>query len=140
MLSGIVTEPMAVLDRINEVGAHVVADDLSCGWRRVLPTSTADDPYERLVDRFLAGPADPTRADPVVDRVESLLARLKDSGAAGVIIYDLTFCEPELFYVPLLRERLAAAGFPVLHVEVEVGDDVPSQTLTRIEAFVETLS
>jgi benzoyl-CoA reductase/2-hydroxyglutaryl-CoA dehydratase subunit BcrC/BadD/HgdB len=140
MLSGIVAEPLALLDGVNEVGAHVVADDLSCGWRRVLPPSAAPDPYQRLAERFMAGPPDPTRADPVDVRVTSLVERLTAAHARGLVVYDVKFCEPELFYVPLLRERLAAAGFPVLHVEVEVTDDVPSQTLTRIEAFVETLT
>ena len=64
---------------------------------------------------------------------------MAESGARGLLIYDPKFCEPELFDVPLLREHLAAAGYPVLHVEVELGPTVPYQVLTRIEAFVETL-
>ena len=140
MLSGILVEPMEVLDRINDIGAHVAADDLSCGWRRVLPPSALSDPYERLADRFLGGPPDPTRGDPVQARADSLVDRCRSAGARGVLVYDLKFCEPELFYVPLLRERLVAAGLPVLHIEFEVGGVLPSQTMTRIEALVETLS
>lgn len=140
LLSGIVAEPLALLDGINEVGAHVVADDLACGWRRVLPPSAHPEPYQRLAERFMAGPPDATRADPVQVRVDDLAARAAAAGARGVLVYDVKFCEPELFYLPLLRERVAAAGFPVLHVEVEVSPEIPSQTLTRIEAFVETLA
>jgi len=34
---------------------------------------------------------------------------------------------------------LAAAGFPVTHVEHELETSLSQQTLTRIEAFLETL-
>jgi benzoyl-CoA reductase/2-hydroxyglutaryl-CoA dehydratase subunit BcrC/BadD/HgdB len=61
-------------------------------------------------------------------------------GARGLLIYDPKFCEPELFDVPLLRKHLNVAGFPVLHVEFEMGETLPHQTLSRIEAFVETLT
>jgi benzoyl-CoA reductase/2-hydroxyglutaryl-CoA dehydratase subunit BcrC/BadD/HgdB len=64
---------------------------------------------------------------------------MRESGAQGLLIYDVKFCEPELFDIPLLRKRLATAGLPVLHVEFEMGMTVSRQVLTRIEAFVETL-
>jgi benzoyl-CoA reductase/2-hydroxyglutaryl-CoA dehydratase subunit BcrC/BadD/HgdB len=140
VLSGILAEPLDLFDRLDDAGAHVAADDLSTGTRRLLPPSDLTDPYERLADRLLRGPADPTRTDPVAARVARLLELLQASGARGVLVYDPTFCEPELFYVPLLREHLAAAGYPLLHVEVEPGTPLPTQTVTRIEAFVETLS
>lgn len=140
MLGGIVAEPLALLDQLNDVGAHVVADDLACGWRRVLPLSDLADPFERWAARFFAGPPDSTRSDPVAVRSDDLIMRMTATGARGLLVYDLTFCEPELFYVPLLRQRLTGAGFPVLHLEMEAQPEVPSQTLTRIEAFVETLS
>jgi benzoyl-CoA reductase/2-hydroxyglutaryl-CoA dehydratase subunit BcrC/BadD/HgdB len=61
-------------------------------------------------------------------------------GAKGLLVYDPKFCEPELFDVPLLRKHLAESGFPVLHIEYEMGEGLHHQTLSRIEAFVETLS
>jgi len=143
VLSGILAEPLELFDRIDEAGAHVAADDLSTGTRRLLPpaaTAAPADPYERLADRLMSGPPDPTRTDPVTARAAHLIGLLQRSGAAGVLAYDPTFCEPELFYLPLLREHLAAAGYPLLHVEVEPGTPLPTQTVTRIEAFVETLS
>lgn len=140
VVSGILLEPMELLDRLNLAGAHVAADDLSTGSRRLLPPSALDDPYERMADQFLRGPADPTRTDPVASRVARILGLLRDTDAHGLLVYTPTFCEPELFYLPLVRERVVAAGFPVLHVEFEVGASLPSQTLTRVEAFVESLS
>ncbi|MCU0267603.1 MAG: 2-hydroxyacyl-CoA dehydratase family protein [Acidimicrobiales bacterium] len=139
LLSGIVAEPLDLFDRLRAMGARVVADDLATGWRRVYPPSTLADPYERLADRLLAAPPDPTLGAPLDARAGLLVERLRASGARGLLIYDVTFCEPELFAVPVLRERVTAAGFGVLHVEHELGTTLPNQTLTRIEAFVETL-
>ena len=140
MLSGIVAEPMDLFDRIDEMGACIVGDDLACGYRRVYAHSAEHDPLERSASRLMSAPPDPTCGTPIHDRVEALGARMRVLGARGLLIYDPKFCEPELFDVPLLRKQLAEAGFPVLHVEFEMGDALPHQTMSRIEAFVETLS
>lgn len=139
VLSGIVAEPLELLDQLNDAGAHVAADDLSTGSRRLLPRSTLPYPYERMADQFLRGPADPTRTDPVQDRADRLLGLIRNSAARGLLVYLPTFCEPELFYLPMVRERVLASGHPVLAVEFEIGSSLPSQTVTRIEAFVESL-
>ena len=139
MISGIVAEP-ALFDQIEAMGAHIAGDDLACGFRRVYSVSAQADPFERAAYRLLSSPADPTCGTPIQARVETLEARMRALGARGLLIYDPKFCEPELFDVPLLRKQLGACGFPVLHVEFEMGDRLPHQTLSRIEAFVETLS
>jgi len=139
MLSGIIAEPPELFDRIQEYGARVVGDDLACGYRRVYPPADHGDPIERLAARLMASPPDPTRGSPIAQRAQSLSERMRDLGAKGLLIYDVKFCEPELFDVPLLRKRLGDEGFRVLHVEFEMGETLPAQTLTRIEAFVETL-
>lgn len=139
MLSGIVAEPPGLFDHLAAVGARVVADDLACGARRLYPETAEGDPFTRLADRLLAAPPDPTRGSPIAERAALLRERMERSGARGLVVYDVKFCEPELFDVPLLRSHLGEAGFPLLHVEVELGEDLSQQTLTRLEAFVETL-
>jgi len=139
LLSGIVPEPPSLFDHLAAVGARVVADDLACGARRLYPQATDGDPYERLADRLLGSPPDPTRGSPIAERATHLRHRMEESGARGLVIYDVKFCEPELFDVPRLRAHLAEAGYPLLHVEVELGEDLSQQSLTRLEAFVETL-
>jgi len=139
-LSGIVAEPLMLFDHINDAGGRVVSDDLACGARRLYPPSDAGDPLGRLTDQLMASPPDPTRGSPIEQRARMLTDRMAASGAAGLVVYDLTFCEPELFDVPLLRRYLGEAGYPLLHVETELGGELAHQTLTRIEAFVETLA
>lgn len=139
VLSGIAADPLTLLDVINQAGAHVVADDLSTGTRRLLPGVDEPDPWLRLARSYMGGPADPTRADPVAKRVERLLTLVQQTGARGVLTIAPTFCEPEQFYVPMVRAALAEAGTPFLFLSRESAADIDAQLVSRIEAFVETL-
>jgi benzoyl-CoA reductase/2-hydroxyglutaryl-CoA dehydratase subunit BcrC/BadD/HgdB len=136
VLAGIAVDPPELLDVVNDAGAHVVADDLSTGTRRLLPTVDDGDPWRRLARSYLAGPVDPTRADPVAARVERLNDLVSRTGARGVLVVAPTFCEPEQFYLPALRKGL---DVPLLYLERESGAPTDGQLVGRIEAFVETL-
>ena len=140
MISGIVADPLELFDQIDDMGAYVAGDDLACGYRRVYSASHEDDPLVRTANRLMSCPPDPTCGTPIHQRVEALQTRMRALGAKGLLVYDPKFCEPELFDAPLLRKHLTEAGLPVLHVEYEMGEGLPHQTLSRIEAFVETLS
>ncbi len=79
---------------------------------------------------------DPTRADPIADRVQRLRDLVEETGARGVLAIAPPFCEPEQFYLPALRKGL---DVPLLYLEHESGTEVDGQLVGRIEAFVETL-
>ncbi len=140
MLSGIVAEPLELFDRLAAIGARIVADDLGGGTRRHYPPVDEGAPFERLAARMLGGPPDPTRGDPIAERAAHLIDRMRQTDARGLVVYDPTFCEPELFDVPLLRRHLSEAGFPMLHLEIELTGSPTQQTMTRLEAFVESLT
>jgi len=139
MLGGIVPEPMAIFDAINGMGAVIVADDLACGSRRVYQRTRDPDPYARLAASLMSGPPDPTLGAPIAERAEHITRRMLDTGAQGLLVYDVKFCEPELFDLPQLRDHLSGQHLPMLHVEFEAGPAIAQQTLNRIEAFVEML-
>ena len=79
---------------------------------------------------------DPTRADPIADRVRRVRDLVTNSGARGVLAIAPPFCEPAQFYLRALRKGL---DVPLLYIEHEGGGDVDGQLVGRIEAFVETL-
>jgi benzoyl-CoA reductase/2-hydroxyglutaryl-CoA dehydratase subunit BcrC/BadD/HgdB len=101
---------------------------------------TSGEPWSRLAARHGALPPCPTRASDQGARVTHLLALLERSGARGVLVHTVKFCEPELFDVPALQAAFAARGVPVLHLETELERELPAQAVTRLEAFVELLS
>jgi benzoyl-CoA reductase/2-hydroxyglutaryl-CoA dehydratase subunit BcrC/BadD/HgdB len=139
MISGIVIEPMGLFDAIDSMGGRIVADDLACGYRRLYPLVEDGPPLARMARSLLGAPPDPTRGTSIEERCSDLLRRLKASGARGLLVYDVKFCEPELFDLPRLRRYLAEEGYPMTHIEHELGGELSQQVLTRIEAFLETL-
>jgi benzoyl-CoA reductase/2-hydroxyglutaryl-CoA dehydratase subunit BcrC/BadD/HgdB len=140
LLSGIVPEPMEILNVINRAGAQVVADDLACCGRRQYPPGESSDPFTRMAERLLNSPADSTRGDSIGERRSHLIELVLNSGAKGVVFYEVKFCEPELFDLPLLRQALASEEVPVITVEVDLNEPLPERIITRLEAFVELLT
>lgn len=140
ILSGIVPEPMDVLRAIGDLGGRVVADDLAACGRRLYPPGGSEEPCARLAESLLAGPPDSTRGASVEDRLRHLRALAGRTGAAGVVFLGVKFCEPELFYLPQLRDGLLQAGLRSLVLEVDLNDPLSRQTLTRLEAFLEMMA
>ncbi len=139
ILSGIVPEPMSLFAALNSMGGRVAADDLAGCGRRLYPPGQSRDPFRRMAERIVNAPPDPMRGSPIRERLEYLLLLAKESGAIGVVFYDVKFCEPELFDIPQLREGLRAAGLPSLALEVDLNDELAQPMLNRLEAFLEML-
>lgn len=140
LLSGIVPEPLEILDALDEADVCVVADDMACVGRRRYAPGEASDPFERMAERLLSGPPDPTRSCSIGERVEHLAQLCVHTGARGALFYTVKFCEPELFQHPLVMRGLERAGVATLVVEADIGDALSGQSVTRLEAFAETLS
>ncbi len=137
VLSGIVPEPMALFDVLDDMGAVIVADDLASCGRRLYPDGSSPEPFVRMSERLLGGAPDPMRGSPIRDRVRFIRRLVRESGAKGVVFYEVKFCEPEQFDVPALREALKASGVPTLMLEINLSEELSGQAVTRLEAFVE---
>lgn len=140
ILSGIVPEPMNVLEKIAQMGASVVGDDLACCSRRLYPPGTSLEPFMRMAERILSGPPDTMMGSPIADRIEHLLHLAKETQARGVVFYQIKFCEPELFDLPIVRDGLHSAGIPSVAVEVDLSEPISQAILNRIEAFLEMIA
>ncbi len=141
LVTGYVPEPAALLATLNGAGGYVAADDYAAVGRRVVratPTPAAD-PWRALVDRYFAAPPCPTRGADTGVRMAHLAALAERSGARGVLVHVLKFCEPELFDVPAVKQAFASRGLPVLVLEGELEGALSGQAVTRLEAFGELL-
>ena len=139
MISGILPEPMELFEHINEFGGSVVADDLACGSRRVYAANQETDPLRNMAVQLLSAPPDPSFGCAVDVRNAYLIERMESTGARGMLFYEVKFCEPESFYLPQTRDALTEAGYPMLHVEVELENKISGQILTRLNTFLEVL-
>jgi len=140
MISGIVADPLDLFDHINDFGAHVIGDDLGCCSRRIYTHSALGKPFAAMAEQLMSMPPDPTVSSPYKDRFDHIVNRMKSSRARGLLVYDPKFCEPELFYLPMLEEAVVSAGFGFFYVETELSPTIPQTVLNRINAFIEVIS
>lgn len=138
LLSGIVPEPMEILEALDRLGGRVVADDLACTGRRAYSPGQSAEPFRRLAQSLLSGPPDSTLGASVQSRVDHLTQLVRQSGARAVLFLLVKFCEPEQFYLPALRQALEQEGVRSVVVELHPTEPLPDQALTRIEALLET--
>jgi len=132
-----------LLAAIEECGAIVVDDDLFTG-ARWFSTDVAEDgdPVEALAGWYLerdrTAPC-PTRVKHEADWEDTLVDAVEASGAEGVIVLMVRFCEPHMLYYPELRKRLNERGIPHLLLETE-HEGLPVETVqTRVEALLERI-
>jgi benzoyl-CoA reductase/2-hydroxyglutaryl-CoA dehydratase subunit BcrC/BadD/HgdB len=140
IISGIVPEPMEILESIETLGGRVVADDFACCGRRRYAVGKSEDPFERMAERLMSGPPDWNKGDPIGERLQNLIDMIETNGARGILFYTVKFCEPELFDLPQLKGGLQEQGIPSLIIEMDINDSLSNQTMTRIQAFMEMIS
>ncbi len=141
ILSGVIANPLALLDKLDELHIMIANDDLINASRRLLgpPMDSSADPFEAIAQKYFNMPPCSTRGSNISDRARHIVNMVEKSGAKGVIFNIVKFCEPELFDVPNLQSVLKEKGIPSLVLDTEVNQGLSGQMLTRIEAFVEML-
>jgi benzoyl-CoA reductase/2-hydroxyglutaryl-CoA dehydratase subunit BcrC/BadD/HgdB len=132
-----------LLAAIEECGAIVVDDDLFTGGRYIsTDVPEGVDPVEALTDWYLRRDAVapcPTRVKHETDWEDRLVDSVEASGAQGVIVLMVRFCEPHMLYYPELRKRLNERDVPHLLLETE-HEGLPVETVrTRVEALLERI-
>lgn len=132
-----------LLAAIEDCGAIVVDDDLFTGGRYISTDVSEDgDPVEALADRYLRRDAVapcPTLVKHETDWENLLVEAVEASGADGVIVLMVRFCEPHMLYYPELRKGLNERGIPHLLLETE-HEGLPVETVqTRVEALLERI-
>jgi benzoyl-CoA reductase/2-hydroxyglutaryl-CoA dehydratase subunit BcrC/BadD/HgdB len=130
---------MVIFDLLGSAGAFVAADDYAAVGRRLPAASTPlrGDPFDVLTARSFDMPPCPTRGTDQQRRMDHLVALYRQSGAAGLILHEPKFCEPEAFDVPAIFRRFSEIDAPVLLLESELEMGLSAQAATRLEAFVE---
>jgi (R)-2-hydroxyglutaryl-CoA dehydratase subunit beta len=137
LLSGVLPEPMALLDTIDDAGGLIVADDLICTGRRLYQAGQSLEPLRRMAESLLSAPPDSTRGSTLDARVAHLRTLAARSGARAAAFLVVKFCEPEQFYLPALRRALEADGLACATVELDVSEPMSGQLATRLEALLE---
>jgi benzoyl-CoA reductase subunit C len=138
ILDGHMVEPLGLLDIIEEVGGHVVGDNLATGSRCIAKDISLDgDPLEAIIDQHLTSPPFSGYYDPRLDRAKFLLDLVEKSHANGVIFLIPYQCDPYIYDYPDLKKALSKADVSNLMIQTELSMTSFAQVRTRLQAFTE---
>jgi benzoyl-CoA reductase/2-hydroxyglutaryl-CoA dehydratase subunit BcrC/BadD/HgdB len=159
-VSGIFPGGMGLLTLLNSMDACVVLDDYASSGRRIprihdesprvdppdgpapmrgQMDRTPADVFASIADRYSSLPPCSTRTWSAKERCDDLLESVRRTGAQGVLMHNITFCEPEAFDWPHRQKALQRAGIPTLALETELSAQATGAVETRLEAFVEMI-
>jgi len=149
MLVGDQIDDVALVDLIEQAGAHLVMDDLSIGSKMYWEDVPEDGaPVEAIVERYLKKLRFPTTyvaagatyEENLQARFGHLKKHINDFKVNGVILFIYKYCDPYGFEVPALKSYIQSLGVPVLYVEDEYSISSLARVKTRIEAFLEMIA
>jgi bcr-type benzoyl-CoA reductase subunit C len=138
IISGITPEPLELTRVFDELEMYIVDDDMTSGARRyskgILKGIEAVD-----IDNFVFGGSPcSTLFNPLKDRRIYLAEKAKNN-KAGVVLWQIKFCEPEAFERPDLITYLKQQGIQVTSFEVELQMSSFEGIKTRLQAFKEIM-
>lgn len=141
LLYGCIVDDAALARLIEAQGGSIVADDTCLGMRTFgggPPVSA--DPLDELCRRYFAEFLCPKVVRScAAERFSYLVETARAARADGIIAYLMAWCDPHKFDVPVLRDYLAAAGYPLLTIEDDYTLASSGAIATRIQAFLEML-
>lgn len=141
ILTGITAEPDALLEILAENGLTVAADDLAQESRQFRTDVPAgDDPLLRLARQWSLAEGCSLVYDPQKKRGDMLVNMAKETGADGIVLCMMKFCDPEEFDYPILAAQFEEAGIPLLLLEIDQQTQSMERERTRIQSFAEMLN
>lgn len=139
--TGLMAEPVGVLDLLTENGIAIVADDLAQESRQFrTPARAEGDALSRMVWRIADQRGCPFLYEEEKSRGAMLADMVHTYKADAVVTLLMKFCDPDEFDYPVYKAELEEAGIPHLYLEVEQQMDSFGQIGTRIQSFAEMLT
>lgn len=141
ILTGISCEPDKVLEILEEYQIAVVGDDLaqeSRQYRTDTPLKGGGG-LKRLALQWNNRYGCSLIHESGKPRGKILAELCRESGAQGVIVGLMKFCDPEEYDLPYLQADLRQVGIPSLTIEVDQQVGSFEQLRTRVQAFQDML-
>ena len=141
IVTGIMMEPVDVLDIFEENNIAIVGDDLAIGSRlwRTPAREDVEDVYQKMAYKIRDIEGDTFFFDPEKKKGQMLIDMTKALHADACIVMMMKFCDPEEYDYPIYRAELAKAGVPELYLEFDQQLSSFEQIRTRVQSFTEML-
>jgi bcr-type benzoyl-CoA reductase subunit C len=135
--SGIIMDNVKLLSIFDELGIAIAADDMAHESRAIRQDAAeTGNPMRALAEQFANQDQDPILYDTAINsRPPHVVNLVKKSGAKGVAIFKMTFCDPEELEYPSLKQALDAAEIP----HVNIGFDQQMVDFGQARTQLETL-
>ena len=138
--TGILADSPAILAKLDELGLRIAADDVAAESRQYRTDAPeTGDPLDALAAKFAGMGCCSVLLDPEKRRADLIVDSVRETGASGVLALQTKFCDPEEFDHVIIKKACAAAGIPLLAVEVDRQMANFGQAETMLEAFRERL-
>jgi benzoyl-CoA reductase subunit C len=141
IVMGPLVDNLELLEAIEQLGASIVADDVTNGSRYFgLDVDLDGNLYENLAKRYLRSGPSPTINIDIYDDKRFFRQRVTDLRPDGIIFINQKFCEPHVHSYLAKMEILKEMRVNALMLEVEHNRaTVSERDMLRIESFVEML-
>ncbi len=140
VVSGILTDAPALNDILNEMGMHIVADDVAAQSRQYRTDAPERaDALNALAEKFAAMDNCSVLYNQDKPRVKWIVDTAKERGAKGVLVVLTKFCDPEEFDYVMIKKACEAADIPMTLVEVDRQMVRFEQVRTNLETFRDLL-
>ena len=141
LLSGILTDAPGFNAILDDLGLHIVADDVAAQSRQYRTDVPAgSDALSALAQKFADMDNCSVLYNAAKPRVQWIVDTAKARGAKGVLVALTKFCHPEEFDYVMIKKACEAAGIPVTVVEIDRQMVQFEQARTNIETFRDMLT
>jgi benzoyl-CoA reductase subunit C len=133
--------PLELIEGLEAAGCYILDDDFLQGWRFFTEdVSLEGDPIRNLAQAYISKSVfSGVKHDLKEPKSKHLIDKVKETGAAAVVILAAKFCEPALFDYALYRQTLEREGIPHLYLEFEEKMWIFDKSRTEVETFVESM-
>lgn len=129
--------PVKFVEFVESIGASIDFDDSCFGFKNLTIIKDFEvDPIYSLAKYYLLREGCVRKRD-FKNKIERVIKSYKEGNYKGIIVYNLKYCDPLVFYIPLLKERLAKEKIPILIIDDDYTLNIKGQIRTRLEAFME---
>jgi benzoyl-CoA reductase/2-hydroxyglutaryl-CoA dehydratase subunit BcrC/BadD/HgdB len=139
--TGLLSEPVEILDIFDDNNIALVGDDLaqeSRQWRTIVKDNS-EGVWKKMVSRIADQRGDTFFYEYMKSRGDRLIEMVKDKSADGVVVFMMKFCDPEEYDYPIYKKEVEAAGIPILYLELDQQITSYEQIRTRIQSYSEML-
>jgi bcr-type benzoyl-CoA reductase subunit C len=141
--SGIIADGPGLLKAFDDYKIAIAADDVAHESRGIrIDAAETGDPMTALAEQFAKQNDDPVLYDYTEGnnhRPGYVLDLVKKSGAKGVVVLMMTFCDPEEMEWPDLKKAMDAAKVPIISIGYDQQMKDFAQARTQLEAFRDIL-